>query len=187
MTKAVKRKFRCIVCDHKHRKRIEKEYILGVTLKKLSEKYLINDRTISRHVKGHLPQSVVNDRINRMPELKLNGPPISSEIPSMINLKECIEYIHTETLEIHRKAKKRGQHNVSLKALRQDLDCVSLVLRAKELLYRHENQEQWEGTLSKILTVLSKFKGAKEAISVELYNDFGGDDLVNYSKKKEFN
>ena len=171
-------KFKCKVCEHALGKQMEKEFIIGDTVYAISKKYGINYGTVSRHMKNHLPQTLVNDRKLRMPELALAPVKMEDAIPSLSSLQDCIEYIHNKTLNIHQQAEKDEDYNLSLRALRSDLDCVSLVMRATELMFGHERQENWEKTLTVILSVLSEHKEAKEAVSSALYNYFGGDDFL---------
>lgn len=176
---------KCLICNHPKRKEIEKEFILKSSIASLVKKYFMSRGVFNRHFDRHLPDTIVNDRKNRMPELKPKVINTTKGIPELINLSSCIEYIHGETLYIHNKAKERGDHDTSLKALKQDLECLNLVIRTKELIFGYKRQENWDITLAKILKILDKHKDIKEEIAEELFIELGGKSLLeknNYTK-----
>ena len=164
--------FNCKVCRSLAVKKIEIELLTpGISYSSISKKYLISYRTLKTHKEKHLVKEVAKDMEARIPELVVPKIDPEVDIPQLDNLSGCVSYVHNKILNIYKGAMEEGNKSLALQALKQDLECVSLIIKGKELRLSYQSQNSWEASLQKILKAVENNPEARIAISDALYNE----------------
>jgi len=99
----------------------------------------------------------------RDPKLKIN-----KIIPSVRNIRECIEFVHQETVKIFLEAKKNKQIPIQLAAIKQTKENLELAVRAQALIMEVNSQHSWETMIPHILEAVKDHPEAKIAISMAM-------------------
>ena len=166
----MKNKFlnKCKVCDSPLHKNIEKDMLQKMSFARLTAKYDICYRVLKRHKDYHLSVKTGKDMMTRMPQLQVKKSDPKKAFPHLNNIYDCLCFIHNEHLEIYDGAKERGDDSIKLQALKQDMDCLGMALKGKEVFSSYQSQGDWESILSKILVAISPHPEVKIAISTIL-------------------
>lgn len=166
----MKNKFlnKCKVCDSPLQKQIEKDMLNLLSFAKLTAKYDICYRVLKRHKDDHLSVKTAQDMMSRMPQFRVKKVDPKKDLPQLDNIYDCLCFIHNEHLEIYEDAKFSGNVSVKLQALKQDMDCLGMALKGKEVFMSYQSHGDWEDILHKILVAIKSHPEVKVAISTIL-------------------
>lgn len=159
---------KCKICKSEDRHLIERDMLMGMTFNELRKKYKISHPTLRKHKNKHIPEDLAKDMSDGMMTLQIPTIINPQDVPQLENIKDCINYIHIELLKIHEKAVMTRKPQLSMQALKYDMECIALALKAKELMMSYQSQDSWESILPKILEAVDPYPRAKLAIAAAL-------------------
>ena len=159
---------KCKVCDSPLHKKIERDMIQNTSFSRMTAKYDICYRVLKRHKDHHLAVKTAQDMMTRVSQLQVRKVNPKKDLPQLDNIYDCLCFIHNEHLEIYDDAKLRGDDSVKLQALKQDMDCLGMALKGKEVFMSYQSHGDWEDILHKILVAIKPHPEVKIAISTIL-------------------
>jgi len=151
---------KCTICEHKHRKKIDKALVDGVSYRDIAGRFNVSRTTLSRHKKEHLPRNLARGKK-------------AKEAAEADGLLDHAKGLLDKANEILAKTEKKKDWPTALKAIREARGVLELLAKLEGQIREGIQvnvllQPSWIKLRTAILAALDKHPKAKRSVVAAL-------------------